>query len=284
MKDLLEEIESQLQLAITKTEKVFGGDINETFILQSADTKFFLKLNTADKEDMFEKEFNGLELLRTTNSIAVPQPLLTEKRNTHIYLLMECIDKGIATKNFWQTFAQQLASLHRSTNEKFGLDLDNYIGFLVQPNKKSNSWSEFYAEQRILHFIKKAFDDKKCDSSDIRMADRLCSKLDDLFPPEQPSLLHGDLWSGNFMINKNGLPVIYDPAVYYGHREMDIGMSLLFGGFDKSFYSFYNEAWPMEQHWKSRIDLTQLYPLLVHLNLFGGHYYQSVRTTLKKFS
>ncbi len=282
--ELREEIEAKLQLSITKTEQVFGGDINETFILHSSDTKFFLKLNSSEHEDMFEKEFAGLELLRSSNSIAVPQPLITGKLKTNIYLLMECIEKGTAPAAFWQVFAQHLTALHKTTADQFGLDHDNYIGSLHQKNKQSGVWSEFYANQRILYLIRLAFDEKKCDSSDIRMADRLCSKLDSLFPAEPPSLLHGDLWSGNFMINTKGQPVLYDPAVYYGHREMDIGMSLLFGGFDKSFYSHYNENWPLEKHWESRIVLTQLYPLLVHLVLFGGHYYQSVRDTLKKYS
>jgi len=283
-KDLLQEIERQIQLSFNKVEPVAGGDINQTFILHSADTKFFLKVNSPEHEDMFEKEFAELELLRSAEVITVPQPLIAGKYNKHIYLLMECIEKGSVSTNCWQNFAQQLAALHSTTNEKFGLDHDNYIGSLPQPNKQTDNWNEFYAEQRILHFIKKAFDDKKCDSSDIRMADRLCSKLHSLFPAEKASLLHGDLWSGNFMINTKGHAVIYDPAVYYGHREMDIGISLLFGGFDKSFYNHYNEAWPMEQHWESRVVLTQLYPLLVHLNLFVGHYYQSVRNILKTYS
>jgi fructosamine-3-kinase len=283
-KELLQEIESKIQLSITKTEQIFGGDINQTLILHSAETKLFLKFNSSDNEDMFEKEFTSLELLRSSDVIAVPQPLITGRLNKHIYLLMECIEKGNASTNFWQTFAQQLAALHRNTSDKFGFVDDNYIGSIPQPNKQTNNWSEFYAEQRILYLVRKAFDERKCDSSDVRLADRLCSKLDALFPTEAASLLHGHLWSGNFMINKKGDAAIYDPAVYYGHREMDIGMSLLFGGFDKRFYSYYNETWPMEKHWESRVPLTQLYPLLVHLNLFGGHYYQSARDILKTYS
>lgn len=283
-RELLQEIERKIYLSVTKFESVAGGDINETYILHSGETKFFLKFNSADNEDMFEKEFTGLELLRSSHVISVPQPLISGRLNKSIYLLMECIEKGVAPTDFWQTFAHQLGALHKNTNEKFGLDHDNYIGSLSQLNKQTNNWSEFYAERRILHLIRKAYDNKKCDSSDIRMADKLCSKLDSLFPAEPASLVHGDLWSGNFIINKKGNPVIYDPAVYYGHREMDIGMSLLFGGFDKSFYNYYNETWPMEKHWESRVALTQLYPVLVHLNLFGGHYYQSARDILKTYS
>jgi fructosamine-3-kinase len=268
---------------VTKIEQVFGGDINETYVLYAPGKKLFVKLNTADKCDMFEKEFAGLELLRTSGTIAVPEPLKQGKFENRAYLVMECLEKGSVRPGSWQTFGQQLAALHKNTSACFGLDHDNYIGSLPQPNKHCSTWTEFYAEQRILFFIRMAFDDKKCDGSDARMAERLCSRLDALFPAGQPALLHGDLWSGNFMINQQGKPAIYDPAVYYGHREMDIGMTLLFGGFDKSFYSYYNETWPLEKDWEKRVDLTQLYPLLVHLNLFGGHYYQQVRETLKKY-
>jgi fructosamine-3-kinase len=283
-KELLRSLESSLQANITDTEKVYGGDINETFILYSDTKKTFLKLNTGDKGDMFEKEYKGLEILKNANAITGPGPIVTGKWKDHIYLLMECIEKGKASPDFWQIFGRQLAALHKNTSDRFGLDHDNYIGSLSQQNKYSNSWGEFYAENRVLFLIKKAYDENKCDGNDARMAERLCNKMGSLFPNEKPSLLHGDLWSGNFMINNEGLPVIYDPAVYYGHREMDIGMSLLFGGFDKSFYSFYNEALPMEKNWQQRTDLTQLYPLLVHLILFGGHYYHPVRDILKKYS
>jgi fructosamine-3-kinase len=283
-KELLAVIEKELHHRITGTERVYGGDINETYVLHTSATKFFLKLNGTDQTELFEKEVKGLDLLRSTGTINIPNPVTTGKYQKCIYLVMDYIVKGNASTGFWQTFGRQLAALHSNTVDTFGLDHDNYIGSLPQQNKQCNSWSEFYAEQRILFLTRRAFDAKKCDTSDTRMAEKLCNKLDILFPKERPSLLHGDLWSGNFMIGHDGSPVIFDPAVYYGHREMDIGMSLLFGGFDNSFYSFYNEAWPMEKNWRQRVDLTQLYPLLVHLILFGGHYYHSVRDVLKKYS
>ncbi len=280
---LLSHIEAEFQVKITKTEQVFGGDINQTYVLHSSQSKFFLKLNSIEKADMFEKQFKGLEILRNAKAIAVPEPYKWGFFEKDIYLLMEYVEKGNPSADFWRTFAQQLAALHRNTAEQFGLDHNNYIGSLPQVNDQSSSWSEFYAEQRILFLIKMAFDAKKCDSSDIRLAEKLCNKLDTLFPQEQPALLPGDLWSGNYMICKDGKPVVFDPAVYFGHREMDLGMMLLFGGFDQTIYHFYNEEFPLEKSWRERIDLTQLYPLLVHLNLFGGHYYNSVRNTLKKY-
>jgi fructosamine-3-kinase len=283
-KALLSHIEAELQTRITKTEQVFGGDINETFVLHSSHKKLFLKLNSIERSDMFEKEFKGLTILRAANAIAIPEPSKWGLFEKQIYLVMEYIEKGSTSPDFWRIFAQQLAALHLNTSDHFGLDHENYIGSLHQQNKQCNSWAEFYAEQRILFLIRMAFDSKKCDISDCRLAEKLCNKFDDLFPKEPPSLLHGDLWSGNYMIGNNGKPVIYDPAVYYGHREMDLGMMLLFGGFENSIYDFYNESFSLEKSWRSRVDLTQLYPLLVHLNLFGGHYYDSVRTTLKKYN
>lgn len=233
---------------------------------------------------MFEKELKGLQLLRSANAVAVPEPLKHGLWEKQIFLVMEYIEKGNASTDFWRKFAQQLANLHRNTSDQFGLDHHNYIGSISQINSQRSNWAEFYAEQRILFLIRMAFDAKKCDSSDCRLAERFSIRLDELFPKEPPALLHGDLWSGNFMINKDGEPVIYDPAVYWGHREMDLGMMLLFGGFDKTMYEYYNDVFALEPGWRNRVDLTQLYPLLVHLNLFGGHYYDSVRSTLKKYN
>lgn len=289
-KELLNHISVKLSkhtessIAVKAVQQVYGGDINQAFILKTDEQNFFLKLNDKSKPDMFKKEFKGLQLLRSTNTITIPEPLLHGSFEDKIYLVMQPLKKGTPSANFWKSFAYELAALHRNSNGHFGLDENNYIGVLPQQNNHSKSWSAFYATQRILVLIQMAFDEKKCDRTDIQLAEKLCNKLDDLFPSEPPSLLHGDLWSGNFMANHAGKAAIYDPAVYYGHREMDIGMTLLFGGFDKSFYHYYNEAFPFEKSWQQRVELTQLYPLLVHLILFGGHYYTSVRNILKKFA
>ena len=131
--------------------------------------------------------------------------------------------------------------------------------------------------------IQKAFDKGKCDKTDVQLTEQLCKKLDGLIPNEKPALLHGDLWSGNFMIDVNGLPVIMDPAVYYGHREADIAMTLLFGGFSSELYHYYNEIFPLEKNWRQRVELWQLYPLLVHLLLFGSSYYYRVKQVLVRY-
>jgi fructosamine-3-kinase len=165
----------------------------------------------------------------------------------------------------------------------FGLDADNYIGSLHQKNQHHHTWATFYTQERILPLCKTLFGRGYFSKKELSVAENADVKLNDIFPEEPPALLHGDLWSGNFMIGKDG-PVIYDPAVYYGHREMDIGMSLLFGGFDHEMYKAYEDAWPLEKDWKRRIPATQLYPLLVHAVLFGGNYVGSAAAILSKLA
>jgi len=290
MNALLNNIAQQLSahfnqsVQIENHQQVFGGDINKTFQLQTNIGPFFLKLNGRNAKDMFQKEFEGLQLLHQTKTIKIPEPVLYGRFEGNIFLITEFIQKGNASKNFWQTFAGQLAALHKHSNTWFGLSSGNYIGTLPQQNDYCDSWPEFYATQRILPLIQLAFAQNKCTKEDVVSAEKLCKRLHDLLPKEMPALVHGDLWSGNFMSDEKGIPVIYDPAVYYGNREMDIAMSLLFGGFDNSFYNYYNEIFPLQPAWETRIQLYTLYPLLVHLVLFGGNYYYKAIDIIKSYS
>jgi fructosamine-3-kinase len=309
MKLLIDHIAQQLSTHFNKSiqikshRQVFGGDINQTYHLQTNIGSFFLKLNDGRLNDMFEKEFTGLALLYQTKTIKIPEPVLygsfpatiipanlsaaakveISSNGKQIFLITEFIQPGSLPANFWEKFAYQLAAMHKHSHTQFGLSTPNYIGSLPQQNNFCGAWSEFYATQRIMPLIQLAFNQNKCSKEDIALAEKLCSRFTDLFPEEKPALVHGDFWSGNFMSNENGNPVIYDPAVYYGNREMDIAMSLLFGGFDKSFYEYYNAAFPLQPNWRERVQLCQLYPLLVHLILFGGHYYRSVMDIMKRY-
>jgi fructosamine-3-kinase len=273
----------QSNVVIEKVQQVYGGDINETFVVFTSSGNYFLKVNNHTHKDMFEKEFNGLHALQQANAIHIPQPILYDSFDSAIFLVMEHIEKGKPAEDFWQKFATGLAELHSKTHSQFGFEEDNYIGSLPQQNKFTYDWSSFYNTQRIMPLIMQAYEQKKCTKEDMLKAERPCYRLPELFPQEQPALLHGDLWSGNFMVNDKGEPVIYDPAVYFGYREMDIAMTKLFGGFDKSIYNYYHEILPLQKGWEERISLCQLYPLLVHLILFGGHYYYSVMNIIKAF-
>jgi len=162
----------------------------------------------------------------------------------------------------------------------YGWHEDNYIGSLVQQNTRHTTWEDFFINCRITPLVKLLYDAGIYSSKDLTLTDNFCKHGKDIFPKEKPCLLHGDLWSGNFMITNKGEPVLIDPAVYCGHREMDIGMTKLFGGFDNLFYQSYNEVYPLEHGWKERLAFAQLYPLLVHAVLFGGHYIEQTRTII----
>ncbi|MFT3705437.1 MAG: fructosamine kinase family protein [Agriterribacter sp.] len=285
---LLQHIQQKLStyfsedILVSGYQPVYGGDINEAYTLKTNQGNFFLKVNNAaDHADMFDKEAKGLTLLLQANCLRVPKPLMQDEYEERIFLLTEYIVKGKPSGNFWETFGEQLAKLHQQSHDYFGLGYDNYIGSLPQHNNPHNNWSDFYA-QRILLLAQKAFDLTLLERRHIAIVEKFPEIISNIFPVEKPSLLHGDLWSGNFMANEEGMPVIFDPAVYYGHREMDIAMSLLFGGFDRKLYRAYHYFYPLQTGWETRVQLCQLNPLLVHLVLFGGHYREKVVGILEK--
>lgn len=271
-------LQSQLGTKLTIQQKVrlAGGDINQVFKLLTSAGKFVIKINSASfAEDMFRSEALGLALLSQSKFI-VPQTHLTGKEESVAFLVMEYIETGMPKPGYWETFGRQLAALHSFSNKHFGLETDNYIGSLPQTNKMCKDWATFYAKRRIIPQIKAAVSQHKLSSNYLYSEDRWVSFFQKLYPDEPPALLHGDLWSGNKMVSASGKPVLIDPAVYFGHREMDLSMMLLFGGFDKALFSAYQEVYPLEADWEKRVVWCQLYPLLVHANLFGGGYIQQV--------
>jgi fructosamine-3-kinase len=272
-------------VSILDVESRSGGDINEAFLLNTTSGKFFMKMNSnLPMSDLFEKESLGLQILAEANTLKIPAPLFHGKFQGIDFLLMEYIESGRPLKNFWEDFGSAMAKLHRTVQLYFGLPYDNYIGSLSQSNRQHPDWFGFYSQERILVLAIKAFDRNLLDNSHIRYAEQLCQKIRNIVPMESPSLLHGDLWNGNFMVSASGKAAIFDPAVYYGHREMDLAMTKLFGGFDHEFYHSYGENFSIAPGWQKRIDIFQLYPLLVHLLLFGGHYRESVTEILTKYN
>ncbi len=251
---------------------VSGGCISICYKLKTNYGYFFLKYNPASDVNMFAAEAKGLKLIRSTNTIRVPEVIFIEND----FLLLEYVAPSFSSS--WINFGKSLADLHKNTNSFFGLDHDNFIGNLVQSNSLMDSWSEFYIKNRLLPQVNQ----KGFSSVFLKKFDLLFAKIPSLFPKCSASLIHGDLWSGNFLMGKDFVYLI-DPAVYYGNREMDISMSKLFGGFDDSFYDSYNDYYPLENGWGDRVDLCNLYPLMVHVNLFGGSYYNQVVSILNKY-
>ncbi|MHC1777419.1 MAG: fructosamine kinase family protein [Lentimicrobium sp.] len=269
---------------IISTVVLGGGSINEAFCIETSSGQYFLKFNLAKRyPGMFAAEARGLGILANAECIQVPDVIHNSETGNYSFLLLHFIKSQLPATNFWQLFGQKLARLHQKTSPDFGLDHDNYIGSLKQSNKHHLRWTDFLVEERIQPQVKMAFDDRLIDNQDLRRMELLYKKLPEILPVEPPSLIHGDLWSGNYMVGSDGNPCIIDPAVYYGHREMDIAMSKLFGGFTPEFYRSYNEEYPMEKGWEKRVGLNQLYPLLVHVNLFGGGYSRQVRQILLSY-
>jgi fructosamine-3-kinase len=269
---------------IEESRMLGGGSINEACRLKFGAESFFAKWNLASHyPGMFETEARGLELLEASQTLALPRVIGTGEADKYAFLVLSFVSQGSTGVNFWSKFGRGLARLHQHAADQFGLDHDNYIGSLRQYNKQTDDWPTFFVEQRIEPQLRLATESGLADRALLRDFEKLASKIESIFPPEPASLLHGDLWSGNFLCNSQGEPVLIDPAVYYGHREMDIGMTKLFGGFDRHFYNSYNEEWPMEGGWQQRTDLCNLYPLLVHVNLFGGSYLMQVKSIVRRF-
>ena len=266
-------------------QSIQGGDINQCFLLETSRGKFFMKVNASlFGLDFFEKEARGLIILANAGAIRVPRPLFDGKFHQQVYLVMEYLEKGNQAPNFWQKFGESMAVLHQHTQDSFGLPFQNYIGRLHQQNNAHDNWPGFYANERILYLVQKAGSRRLLSPDEIKMAEKLCSKLEQYIPEEKPSLLHGDLWYGNFLPQQNGEPAVFDPAVYYGHREMDLAMAGLFGGFDKLFFEAYQSVYPLSPGWKERVEIFELYPLLVHLLLFGGSYHEKVIAILNNYN
>lgn len=176
-----------------------------------------------------------------------------------------------------------MANLHQQKSKKFGLDYANYMGQLLQTNTFSTNFSDFFIENRLKPQVKLAYNSAKFSKKNVDQIEKLYKKLPEIFPTENPCAVHGDLWSGNFMCSKNQNAILIDPAVYYGHREIDLAMTTLFGGFSTVFYNHYKEIYPLEKGFNNRKDFYNLYPLLIHLNLFGSSYLRSIENIITEF-
>ncbi|MBW1294392.1 fructosamine kinase family protein [Aquimarina litoralis] len=273
-------IEDLLNDKVKQSQPLSGGDINDVYLLDTVNLQVVVKKNSASRfPDMFEKEAQGLKVLRDTKTFTIPEVLGIGALSDTSFLLLEYIQPQEKHKDFWEIFGSQLASLHQNSTSHFGFESDNYIGSLWQYNKLCNSSVDFYITQRLQpQFIlasQKGFS--------FQNLDVFYKNIEKEIPNELSSLIHGDLWNGNYTIGIKGFPSLIDPAVAYAPREMDIAMMHLFGGFDPQLFLIYNEIYPLQGNWKDRMSLWQLYYVLVHLNIFGSSYYNRVQQIINRY-
>lgn len=282
-------------IEIVKKDRIYGGSINDAYGIRfSNGEKVFLKTNSLNKFSFFQTEALGLKVLGSAEAIGVPKVLGMgiDEQKGFSFLLLEYIESAPQIENYWEVFGRQLAELHKAecssfvktkeNYEKYGFLEDNFIGAIQQKNMPKAKWIDFYRDCRLFPQMKMA--EFYFDSKMIKKCMYLLEHLDSyLREPEFPSLLHGDLWSGNVLCGNDGKAWILDPAVYVGDYETDLAMTQMFGSFPTSFYAAYNEVNPMNKDYFERKNMYQLYHYLNHLNLFGRMYLESVIQILNKY-
>lgn len=273
---------------VVRSSALSGGDINQAAHIALGDGReLFVKSNPRSPAGMFAVEARGLAWLAQARALRIPEVVAVSAPEDDVqFLVLELIARGRPARDFDQTLGHGLAALHRFGAPGFGLDHDNFVGRLPQANRAAKSdagagWAAFYRERRLEAQLRLAADAGLASGEMKRGFARLFADLESVVgPPEPPARLHGDLWGGNLMCDANGAPCLIDPAVYGGHREIDLAMMRLFGGFGPRVFAAYADAWPLAEGHEQRVDLYQLYPLMVHVNLFGGGYVGSVEAAL----
>ena len=250
---------------------VGGGSVNQAYSLSEGDRAYFVKLNQASQIAMFEAEALGLRQIFASKTIRVPEPICWGTAEKSAYIVLEWLDFGYGDHQAWEEMGRNLAAMHRVISDQgFGWERNNTIGFIPQLNPWTANWVDFFIEQRLGYQFQLA----RQRGGQFPQQDRLLSAVPEILRGHdpQPSLVHGDLWTGNAAVTQSGEPVIVDPATYFGDREVDIAMSQLFGSFPANFYSAYNEAFPLEEGYGRRKTLYNLYHIINHFNQFGGSY------------
>ncbi len=282
---------------IVSFERGGGGCINCGAKIQLANgDRYFVKFKDRAPQDMFEREAEGLAALQQATTLRVPTPItfFGGDKKTPAFLVLEdiTVPRSKTTsprkqkRSFDELLADGLAELHRTVGPAYGFSKNNYIGSTLQPNTWSENWTDFFREQRLGHMIELLRQQGRLRGELLSEALKFLERVDNILEgaEAQPSLLHGDLWGGNVMRDGEGSPALIDPAVYFGHREADLAMTRLFGGFSPRFYAAYEEIFPLEEGFERRFDLYNLYHILNHAVLFGGGYLSEALTLMRRLS
>jgi fructosamine-3-kinase len=271
-----------------RVQSVRGGDINQAGRIEIGSVRYFVKFKRAAPPRFFETEALGLKLLHSAGAIRVPQVIRYNDQpdgERPAYLILEWIDEAQPSHAFAAKFGHALAALHRHTAPTFGIDLDHLVDGLPQPEPQATSWPAYYRDRRIVPQVERARQLGRLPARREAALRKIIERMDELLAGlnSVPSLLHGDLWGGNYMCAVGDEPVLYDPHTYYGEREAEMAFTELFGGFAPDFYRAYQDAYPLDAGYEYRRPLHQLYHLLVHLNLFGEGYGASVDAVCRRY-
>jgi fructosamine-3-kinase len=286
---LREALAARLGSPIVRSSAASGGEINQAFRIELADGRhLFVKTHAAAPPGMYECEARGLAWLRQAGALRVPEVAYAgDLGSAGACLAIEHLAPGNARahpKDFDAALGAGLAALHRAGADQFGLSYDNFIALLPQANASLPTFGEFYAARRLAPQLERAQRSGHIGASLAARVNRLIERIDELIgPPEPPARLHGDLWNGNVISDEHGAPCLIDPAVYAGHREIDLAMMRLFGGFSERVFEAYAAAFPLAAGQRERVPLFQLYPVLVHVNLFGAGYVRQVESLVAHY-
>ncbi|SET21861.1 Fructosamine-3-kinase [Salinibacillus kushneri] len=287
MKDFFKKILKQHHqpTSIRTIHPVSGGSINDAYYVETDERAFFIKTNTNIPSHFFQVEATGLQLIEESNTIDVPHVYGYNHPDSNEtgYLILDWIEGNALSKTNEQ-LGHSLAKMHRSEGEKYGLNQDTFIGALTQPNEEYNDWLTYYRNHRLWPQYEQGLQKGRMPGSRRKKMEALLEQLDRWVPASPaPSLLHGDLWGGNWITGPQGRPYLIDPSVLYGDHLFEIAFTEVFGGFSPEFYRAYNERFPLPEYYEDVKPLYQLYYLLVHLNLFGEGYGGSVDRILNRY-
>lgn len=260
---------------------ISGGCINQNYAISNSKITYFVKLNQPSQQSMFTAEMLSLQQIYNTKTIRVPKPICWGITKTSSYIVLEWLNLTNGNHQSWTEMGRKLAAMHKiTTKQGFGWNTNNTIGSTPQINNFHASWPEFYTQNRLNHQLQLA----KKGGQNFPHTAKLLAAIPQLFADyqTQPSLVHGDLWRGNVSFTNENEPVIFDPATYFGDREVDIAMTELFAGFPSAFYQSYQEVFPLDQGYETRKTLYNLYHILNHFNLFGSNYSSQANQMIEK--
>lgn len=278
---LQESLGKAVEVMEVKTKS--GGCISHAAEIVTAEGRFFMKWIKAAGVNMYATELRDLTQLAGKSILKTPKPIHQGEARGQYYFLMEALEVVNETDEFWEHLGTGLAELHRNIADVHGLAYDNFIGSLPQSNAADTAWHTFFVEERLNVQLEMALKNKLVGADFAKKFTKIYDRIPGLIPDLPPSLMHGDLWSGNILATKGNIAALIDPAVYYGSREIELAFTHLFGGFDARFYQSYNEVFPLPPGFNSRIEIYNLYPLMVHVNIFGTSYLRAVQETIRRY-